>query len=226
VTHHENPTRFDTAVLDVDGTLVDSTYAHLWSWREAFRRSGVDVATWRVHRAIGMGGDKLVAAVTDDETERERGDEVREHQSEVYQQLSEHLTCTRGARDLLAALKERGLRVALASSGARDDTDDAVDLLSAGPFLDATITGDDTDATKPDTEPVGRAVEAVGGTRALVVGDSVWDMRSARRAGHVPVGLRCGGIAESELLAAGAAAVYDDPAELTSALDQVLGEAR
>lgn len=216
---------FDTVVLDIDGTLVDSVYAHVWSWREAFRVLGVDVPTWQVHRAIGMGGDRLVEAVAGADVERSLGDEVRSRQSDLYADLSEHLVATRGATGLLEALKARGLRVVLASSGARDDTDRSVALLGAAPYLDATISGDDTEATKPHDEPVRRAVDAAGGTRALVVGDSVWDMESAAKARHSAVGLLSGGIARQELLDAGAVAVYDDPAELTAALTEVLGEA-
>jgi phosphoglycolate phosphatase-like HAD superfamily hydrolase len=214
----------DTVVLDIDGTLVDSVYAHVWSWREAFRVLGVDVPTWQVHRAIGMGGDRLVEAVAGSDVERSRGDEIRSRQSELYADLSQHLVATRGATGLLEALKGRGLKVVLASSGARDDTDRSVALLEAGRYLDATISGDDTEATKPHDEPVSRAVTAVGGTDALVVGDAVWDIESARRAGHTAVGLLSGGIARCELLDAGAAGVFDDPADLTAALPQVLGD--
>jgi phosphoglycolate phosphatase-like HAD superfamily hydrolase len=212
-------------VLDIDGTLVDSVYAHVWSWREAFRVLGVDVPTWHVHRAIGMGGDRLVEAVAGADVERSLGDEVRSRQSGFYADLSRHLVATRGATALLEALKARGLDVVLASSGARADTDRSVALLEAGPYLDATISGDDTEATKPHDEPVSRAVDAVGGTHALVVGDAVWDMESARRAGHTPIGLLSGGIARRELLDAGAVGVYDDPADLTAALPEVLGKA-
>jgi phosphoglycolate phosphatase-like HAD superfamily hydrolase len=215
-------TTFDTAVLDIDGTLVDSVYAHVWSWREAFRTAGVDVPTWRVHRAIGMGGDRLVEAVADASVERSLGDEIRGRQSDLYSGLSRHLRPTRGAIGLLEALGSRGLKVVLASSGSRDDSDRAVALLGAGPHVDATVTGDDTDSTKPDDEPVRRAVDAVGGRHALVVGDAVWDVESARRAGHSAVGLLTGGIAGCELLAAGAAGVYDDPAALTERLEELL----
>jgi phosphoglycolate phosphatase len=223
VTDSPSPATFDTAVLDVDGTLVDSVYAHVWSWRQAFRAAGVDVATWQVHRAIGMGGDRLVEAVTSAAVERSLGDEVRDRQSEYYQDLSTHLRPTRGATDLLEALKAHGLQVVVASSGARDDTEGALALLeSARHCIDATITGDETDATKPDTEPVQRAVDRVDGQHALVVGDAVWDMKSARRAGHTAIGVRSGGIADCELREAGAAAVYDDPEALTAALAEVL----
>ncbi|MGH3509599.1 MAG: HAD family hydrolase [Nocardioidaceae bacterium] len=209
-------------MLDIDGTLIDSMYAHVWSWRDAFRGVGVDVPTWKIHRAIGMGGDRLVEAVTNAAVEDSLGDEVRNRQSEFYQRLSGRLTPTHGAVELLEALKAHGLKVALASSGSRDDTEDALDLLGTRHWIDATISGDDTGATKPDMEPVHRAVVSVDGSHALVVGDAVWDMQSARRAGHVGVGLLTGGIARCELLAAGAAEVYEDPAALVAVLTDVL----
>lgn len=216
----------DTVVLDLDGTLIDSVYAHVWSWREAFRLLGVDVASWKVHRAIGMGGDRLVEAVTNGAVEASIGDEVRDRQKKLYRQLSTHLTPTPGASGLLETLKSRGLRVVLASSGSRDDTTNAVDLLDARSWIDATISGDDTNATKPDDEPLRRAVDSVDGTRPLVVGDAVWDMESAGRAGYPAIGLLTGGVAGCELLQAGAASVHADPATLTAVLDDVLDEAR
>jgi phosphoglycolate phosphatase-like HAD superfamily hydrolase len=216
----------DTVVLDIDGTLIDSVYAHVWSWREAFRVLGVDVPAWQVHRAIGMGGDRLVGEVTSEAVDAAVGDQVRAVQSDLYRELSAHLTPTPGATALLEELKIRGLQVVLASSGSRDDAEQAVATLEARRWIDGAITGDDTTATKPDTEPVQRAVDSVHGDRALVVGDATWDMESARRAGHAAVGLLTGGIAESELRSAGAAQVYRDPAALTTALDEVLTQGR
>jgi HAD superfamily hydrolase (TIGR01549 family) len=213
---------FDTAVLDIDGTLVDSVYAHVWSWREAFRVVGLDVATVTIHRAIGMGGDRLVPAVTNAVVERSMGAEVRKRQSDLYQDLAEHLSPTNGATDLLEALHDHGLKVVLASSGARADTERSLDLLGCRSVVDATISGDDTEATKPDDEPLRRAVAAVEATSAFVVGDAVWDVESARRAGLPAVGLLTGGIAACELLDAGAVGVYTDPAALVDALPEVL----
>lgn len=212
----------DTVVLDIDGTLIDSVYAHVWSWHEAFRTLGAEVQACKIPRAIGMGGDRLVTAVTSVAVEQAVGDRVRSKQSELYQGLSEHLIATPGATSLLENLRARGLLVVLASSGSRDDTQDAVALLQARHCVDATISGDDTGATKPDLEPVRRAVDAVHGTHALVVGDAVWDMQSAGRAGYPAVGLRTGGIARCELRDAGAVDVFEDPAALVDALDAVL----
>jgi phosphoglycolate phosphatase-like HAD superfamily hydrolase len=212
----------DTVVLDIDGTLLDSVYAHVWSWREAFRVLGVEVPTWRIHRAIGMGGDRLVGFVTNDAVEVSIGGKIRSRQSDLYHDLATHLIPTTGATCLLETLKARGLLVVLASSGSGQDTENAVALLEARRWVDATISADDTDATKPDTEPVQRAVASVQGGRALVIGDATWDVQAASRAGYVAVGLLTGGIAKAELLQAGALEVYDDPAALTSALDDVL----
>ena len=214
--------RVDTVVLDIDGTLIDSVYAHVWSWREAFRVLGVAVATWQVHRAIGMGGDRLVRAVTNDAVEECIGDKVRDRQAEFYRDLSTHLTPTPGATGLLEALKARGLHVVLASSGSSDDAENALEMLEAHPWIDGLVTGDDTAATKPNTEPLRRAVEMVNGIHVLVVGDAVWDMESADRAGYAAIGLRTGGVGRCELMEAGAAEVYDDPATLTSALGYAL----
>src|SRR3954453_9801679 len=132
----------DTVVLDIDGTLVDSVYAHVWSWREAFRIVGIRVPTWKVHRAIGMGGDRLVAAITSEAVESAVGDEVRSRQSEEDQALSAHLGPPPGAPELLEALKVRGLQVVLATSGSRDDAENAVTLMGARDLIDAMVTGD------------------------------------------------------------------------------------
>ncbi|MGA8248400.1 MAG: HAD family hydrolase [Nocardioides sp.] len=219
---HDRSTPIDTAVLDVDGTLVDSVYAHVWAWREAFRLVGVDVPTWRIHRAIGMGGDRLVEAVANATVEQSVGDDVRSEHSRIYDELGVHLRPTPSAPDLVKALKKRGLSVVLASSGSRENTESAIALLEVGHLIDGSVTGDDTDATKPDTEPVQRALDAVHGTHALVVGDSVWDMASARRARQEPVGLLTGGVGACELFEGGAGQVYQDPAQLAGALDDLL----
>ena len=214
--------RFDTVVLDIDGTLIDSVYAHVWSWREAFRVVGVHVPTWQVHRAIGMGGDRLVGEVTSEAVEASVGEHVRKVQSDLYQDLSVQLTPTPGATALLEQLKTRGLQVVLATSGSRDEAEKAVATLEARRWIDGLVTGDDTAATKPDTEPIRRAVDSVHGRAGLVVGDATWDMEAARRTGYAAVGVLTGGIAESELRTAGAAEVHRDPAALLSALDGLL----
>ncbi len=124
--------RHDTVLLDVDGTLVDTTYHHALAWARAFRSLDVDVALWEVHRAIGMGGDKLVAAVAGDEVEQRHGDELRQRWQEEYEPLRAEVRPLPGATELVRLLKDRGFRVALASSGKPEHTDQAVELLGIG----------------------------------------------------------------------------------------------
>ncbi|CUR57973.1 putative HAD-superfamily hydrolase, subfamily IA [metagenome] len=212
----------DTVVLDLDGTLVDSVYAHVWTWHEAFRDVGLDVPTWRIHRAIGMGKDRLVAAVSSEAVEASVGDDVRQRQAERYEPLSHHLSATPGASDLLAALKAHGLKVALASSGSRDSVVESIVMLGADEWIDGWICGEDSVASKPDPDPVLRAVQAVHGRCAFVVGDATWDMESACESGRPSVGLLTGGVGEAELRAAGAVLVYPDPTALLTSLDHAL----
>jgi len=109
----------DTVVLDVDGTLVDSVYARTIAWKAAFREVGVEVPSHRIHRAIGMGGDRVVAHLAGDAVAQGVGDEVARRQTENFERLIPEVSATEGAADLLSLLRERGLRVVIASSGSR-----------------------------------------------------------------------------------------------------------
>jgi phosphoglycolate phosphatase len=160
--------------------------------------------------------------VTSPRVEASLGEEIRRVQANQYRDLSRHLAPTLGAQELLSTLKVHGLHVALASSGARQDTEDAIALLQADQWIEAWVCGDDIEESKPAAEPVSRAVEAVGGDRAFVIGDSTWDMESASAAGHPAIGVLTGGIATGELLDAGAVAVFDDPTALSASLDELL----
>lgn len=213
------PIPVDTAVLDIDGTLV---YAHVWSWHQAFRLAGIDVPTWRIHRAIGMGGDRLVAAMTSLTVEEVMGDAIRSERAHQYEVLSRKVDPTPGARELLVRLRERGLKVVLASSGSRDDTTDAITLLRADHLIDGYVYGDDVQHSNRATDSVERTIAVVQGRRGLVVGDSVWEMRAAVEAEFSAVGLLTGGVSALELHENGAASVFRDPAELTATLDEVM----
>src|SRR6478609_7247759 len=159
--------RHDTVLLDVDGTVVDTTYHHALAWARAFRSLDVDVALWEVHRAIGMGGDKLVAAVAGDEVEQRHGDELRQRWEEEYEPLRDEVRPLPGATELVRLLKDRGFRVALASSGKPEHTDQAVELLGIGDLVDAVTTSEETDASKPEPSIPQLALEKAGGTSAL-----------------------------------------------------------
>jgi len=209
-----------TVVLDVDGTLVDSNYHHAVCWARAFGSVGVTVPVWRIHRAIGMGGDKLVGEVAGDDVEREHGDDVRDRWEREYDEVIDEVVLLPGAKELLAALSERGLDVALASSSIPKHAERAFDLLDAHDLADTATTSEDAEESKPDPELIEAALDRVGGGPACVVGDSVWDVQAARRAGVPAYGVLTGGTSRAELEEAGAVAVYRDAADLLEHLDE------
>lgn len=214
-----------TILLDVDGTLVDTNYLHALAWQRALRgAAGVEVPAATLHRAVGMGGDKYVAEVAGDAVEEECGDRVRDAHTERYMELIDEVRPLPGARELIAALKERGLTVALASSGKAEELDRYLDLLDARELLDGWTTSADVEQTKPAPELLEVALERVGGAvaSALLVGDSVWDFRAAERIGLPAIALLSGGFGAAELRAAGARAVCDDAADLAGRLDEAL----
>jgi HAD superfamily hydrolase (TIGR01549 family) len=206
-------------VLDVDGTLVDSVYHHTFAWTRAFRRAGHPVDTWRIHRHIGMGGDRLVAAVADQAVEDTSGDRIREIWEGEYDAIIDDVGPLEDARALLAALRDRGLRIALASSSIPKHAERAFDLLDADRYADVTTTSEDADESKPDSQLVSVAMEALGTGDACMVGDAVWDVVAASHAGIPTIGLCCGGYGRQELLDAGAVEVYLGPGDLLAHLD-------
>jgi HAD superfamily hydrolase (TIGR01549 family) len=215
-------TRFDTVVLDVDGTLLDSNYHHTVAWARAFESLGVTVPLWRIHRHIGMGGDRLVPAVAGDEVEQRCGDEVRDRWEKEYDELIDQTRLFDNARELLAAVKGAGVDVALASSSIPKHAEHAFELLDAGRLTDTATTSEDAEESKPDPELVDEALERVRSRAACLVGDSVWDVEAAQRAGVPAYAVLAGGYGRAELEEAGAAAVYDDVAELLEHLDDWL----
>ncbi|HYH35383.1 MAG TPA: HAD family hydrolase [Nocardioides sp.] len=217
-----SPVPADTAVLDIDGTLVDSNYHHTLAWSRAFRASGHDVPCWRIHRHIGMGGDRLVAAVAGDAVEQRDGDTVRDAWETEYDALIGEPVAFPGARRLLGELQERGLQVVLASSSIPRHAEHAIGLLRPEGRVDAATTSEDAEESKPDPELLAAAVERVDGTRSVVVGDSVWDVEAAHRLDIPVVALLSGGFGEEELRGAGAEWVYAGVQELLDDLDRVV----
>lgn len=211
----DTDTPVDTVLLDVDGTLVDSTYLHALAWMRAFGAHDLTPSWWRVHRAIGMGGDRLVGEVCGDDVEDSLGDELRNDWEAHYRTLLPDVRPFPGAADLVRRLLDDGYKVALASSGKSQFTDAAMDSLgfSAADFA-AVTSSDDADASKPAPDILAVALEDAGGSRALVIGDTVWDVASAHRLPAECVTVRSGGFAEAELLDAGAVLVVDHVGEL------------
>jgi len=215
---------FDTVVLDVDGTLLDSNYHHTLAWARAFESVDLTVPLWRIHRHIGMGGDRLVPAVAGDEVERRCGDQVRERWHKEYDRLIDQTRLFEGARELLEALRDRGVTVALASSSIPEHAEHAFRLLDAERLTATVTTSEDARESKPDPELVDEALSRVGEGRACLVGDSVWDVEAAARAEVPAYAVLAGGYGRSELEEAGAVAVYDDVADLLARLDDWCGD--
>lgn len=207
-----------TVVFDVDGTLVDTNYQHALAWFRALRSRDVTVPIWHLHRAIGMGGDRLVAHVAGQQVEDAHGDALRHRWKVEFDELITEVVPFAGARELLVGARDRGYRVALASSGNPDHVDHYLDLLDAREVADSWTTAEDVSDTKPAPDLVQVALRRVGGGRALVVGDSTWDCHAAARAGLPCVAVRTGGFSESELSEAGAVAVLDTLPRLARAL--------
>jgi HAD superfamily hydrolase (TIGR01509 family) len=210
------------AVLDVDGTLVDSNYQHALAWYRAFRSLGEIYPVWRIHRRIGMGGDQLVRALGGDEVEERIGDEARKRWVQEADPLMPEVSLLPGAREFILALKERGHRVVLASSGKPQHVDQSLDMLDVREVVDGWTTSEDVEATKPAPELLHVALKKIGEPEdapSFVVGDSVYDVQAAKNAGMPAIVVRSGGFGDDELRAAGAMAIYDTPADLTANLD-------
>jgi HAD superfamily hydrolase (TIGR01549 family) len=206
-------TRVDTVLFDVDGTLVDSNYWHTAAWQQAFTEVDRWQAGWRIHARIGMGGDRLVAAVAGDEVEWELGDTLRKRWKELYDGLIPNVHLLPGAAELIREVKCRGRKVGLASSGKPEHLEYALRLLDVDDVLDAVTSADDVQASKPAGDLFGLALKQAGGEHGVVIGDSPWDVQAAKDVGMPAVGLRCGGFSDEQLRAAGAVALFDDPAD-------------
>jgi HAD superfamily hydrolase (TIGR01509 family) len=208
------------AILDVDGTLVDTNYHHAIAWYRAFTQSHIELPLWRIHRAIGMGGDQLVAALAGEEAEREKGDEIRTAEKVLYMLMIREVRPLPGARRLIEVLKEQGHEVVLASSAKKEEIDHYLDLLDAREVADAWTSSADVEKTKPDPDLVQTALDKVQGSDAVMIGDSVWDAEAAKRVGIPTIAVRTGGFGEDELRAAGAACVFESINDLLQALHE------
>jgi HAD superfamily hydrolase (TIGR01509 family) len=209
-----------TAILDVDGTLVDTNYQHALAWYRAFARHDIVLPVWRIHRHIGMGGDQIIAELAGDAVEDELGEEIRETESSIYSDLIGEVRPLDGARELIEQLKEIGHHVVLASSAKEEEIDHYLDLLDARELADGWTTSADVEATKPEPDLVLAALAKGGGSPAAMLGDTTWDCEAAARAGVSTVTLRTGGFGADELRAAGALAVFDSIADLREQIDQ------
>jgi HAD superfamily hydrolase (TIGR01549 family) len=193
------------------------------AWHRAFSAAGLDVPAWKLHRHIGMGSDRFVGAVAGEEFEAEHGDEVREAHSKDYEERIGEVPVLTGARELIAALSERGFDVVLASSADEDEVEHYLDLLDARDLLSRWTSSADVEQTKPDSDLIEAALGEAGADQALMIGDSIWDAVAACKVGVRFFGVATGGFPEADLREAGAEAVYESLPELIADLDSVLG---
>jgi HAD superfamily hydrolase (TIGR01509 family) len=212
-------------LFDLDGTLVDSVYQHVLAWREALEEAGIELSVWRIHRRIGMSGGLFVNALLRETGHRvttEEANRVQLHHAKAYARQVEQVRPLPGARELLTYLSRVGVPWAIATSGRLEAARPTLDMLGLSADV-VVITRDQVERAKPDPDLFITAAERLGVdiSTSIVVGDSVWDLLAARRAGTLGVGLLSGGYGQDELERAGAYRVYQDPADLLRHLDEV-----
>ncbi len=207
-------------LFDVDGTLVDSNDAHADAWVRAFEEHGVPVDRDHVRRCIGMGGDKLMPEVSGIREESARGRAIASRRSDLFQR--EFLPLIQPFRDagrLVAALKDRNLRLVAASSAKAEELTPLLAIAGAESLMDAATSSDDAEHSKPDPDIVTAALDRAGATPGdtLMIGDTPYDVEAARRCGIAIIAFRCGGWTDPDLH--GAVAIYDGPWDLLAGLD-------
>jgi HAD superfamily hydrolase (TIGR01509 family) len=205
------------ALFDVDGTLLDSSYLHTLAWTRALADHGHHPAMAAVHRLIGMGGSELLETLIGSAS-----DEIERAWRTHFDALLPEVRAFDGACELLQAVHQRGLTVVLATSSPEDLLRTMRAKLDADAFIDDAVTSADADNAKPHPDIFTTALERSGSTRdgAVAVGDSVWDVEAAARAGIRCVGVESGGYSRGELLDAGAVAVYRDPCALLAGIEE------
>ena len=209
------------AIIDIDGTLIDTNYQHALAWYRAFRQNGVVVPLWRIHRSIGMGGDQLVTALAGDQVEDEKGDAIRESEMPLYMSMIEEVEPFEGSRELLTDLRDRGHAIVLASSAKSEEVNHYLDQLDARALVDGWTTSADVEETKPEPDLVAAALAKASEEDGVMIGDSVWDCEAAKRAGIRTIAVLTGGYSADELTEAGASRVFESIDELRGDLGAI-----
>ncbi|OBI62182.1 HAD family hydrolase [Mycobacterium sp. E796] len=207
-------------LFDVDGTLVDSNYLHVYAWQRAFDAEGMPVAAWQIHRCIGMDGGTLVRTLSNDAPDDVQ-DRLSDGHSRYYREVTPLLAPLPGARELLQRVAALGLQVVLASSAPEDELKTLLKTLDCDEVIAAKTSSRDVDTAKPDPGIVQVALDRAGvdADHAVFVGDAVWDAHAAAAAGLPCIGLLSGGISRAELEAVGASPIFTDPQDLLEHLD-------
>ncbi|MFC0682374.1 HAD family hydrolase [Lysobacter korlensis] len=215
----------EAVLFDIDGTLVDSNYLHVDTWDRAFAGAGHPVDIWRIHRSIGMDSKKLLETLLGEDPDGV-AESAKELHGEYYKADARRLRPFAGAADLVRSLLARDVAVVLATSAPEDELEILLEVLGLSKEEVATTSSGDVDTAKPEPGIIEAALAKAGAApdRAVMIGDTVWDVIAAKRAGVATIGVRSGGVAEEELTGAGAIEVHDDPrALLDGGPDTVLG---
>jgi HAD superfamily hydrolase (TIGR01509 family) len=212
-------------IFDLDGTLVDTVYAHVFAWQRAFAEAGLAIDGWRIHRRIGMSGGLFARAAARElgrEIDVSQGETLQRRHGELFRAFLPERRPLPGAVELLRELRSHGVAFGIATSGRRPEIDGSLEALGVGPDV-VVIERRDVARAKPEPDLFLACQQRLGvpAAECYVVGDAVWDLLAARRAGILSVGLLSGGYGEDELLGAGAFRVYRDPAELHRSLDEL-----
>lgn len=212
-------------LFDLDGTLVDSVYQHVVAWQEAMAEVGIPLSVWRIHRRIGMSGGLFLDALqreTGVHLDEEQLGRIKDAHAEAYLRRADTVVPLPGARELLQHLYDRKVPFAIATSGARRTAQTAIEMLGLADDVPV-VTRDLVERAKPDPHLFLAAAHLLGvrPEHSFVVGDSVWDLLAAQRAGAMGIGLLSGGYGREELERSGAYRVYADPAEMLSRLEEV-----
>ncbi|MFJ6378406.1 HAD family hydrolase [Kitasatospora sp. NPDC092039] len=215
-------TKAPAALFDVDGTLLDTVYFHALAWWEALRQHDRTVPTARVHRAVGMGSDQLLDHLLGEERDHGDDDAITAAHDALYARFWPLIQPLPRAAELLRACADRGWQVVLASSASERELTVLRRALDADDVIAAATSADDVSATKPAPDLLRIALDRVDASpeHAVFIGDTVWDVTAAGRAGVACVTVESGGFAAQELLGAGAAEVHRDTAELLADLDR------
>jgi HAD superfamily hydrolase (TIGR01493 family) len=207
-------------LFDMDGTLVDSNYLHVYAWCRAFDEAGIAVEAWRTHRSIGMDGARLLESLSGDADE-----DAKQRAKDLHlQYLKEAAPLLRplpGARELLERVRSLGLQVVLASSASEEELSMTRGVLDCDDLVSAATSSRDVEVAKPNPSIIDVALDRAGvdADHAVYVGDAVWDMIACGRTGVAAIGLLSGGVSGAELEKSGAEAVFDNPRDLCTCIE-------
>jgi HAD superfamily hydrolase (TIGR01509 family) len=202
-------------LFDVDGTLVDSNYLHVYAWTRAFQEAGIAVESWRIHRSIGMDGNRLIQSLSGD-ADDDAQKQAKELHTRYLKEAAPLLRPLPGARELLERVSSLGLQVVLASSASEEELAMSRKVLECDDLVSVMTSSKDVDVAKPEPTIIEIAMDRAGvdADHAVYVGDAVWDVIACGRAGVPAIGLLSGGVSREELEKAGAQAVFGNPRDL------------